>query len=147
MHNVNKVTGYVCVLVFSFATIGPRDSRFAAPVFTERQSTFLLLLLLLQVVYETALQLYFLHLLDTQHMQLAPISKRSQALPYTWLSAVLLVSIKLLYGLGSAAAGQLPLLQKAPGPPNGWLAWAQHALQQLPGISSLPLSEQQVKRT
>jgi hypothetical protein len=99
-----------------------------------------------QVVYDTALQLYCLHLINTSDMQLTPIQRRSQALPYAWLYAVLLVVIKLLYGLGSAAAaGRLPLLQKAPGPPNGWLAWAQHALQQLPGISSLPLSEQEVR--
>jgi hypothetical protein len=96
------------------------------------------------VVYDTALQLFCLHLINSPTMQLTPIQRRSQAHPYAWLSALLLVAIKLLYGLGSAAAGQLPLLPKAPGPPNGWLVWAQHALQQLPGISSLPLSEQEV---
>ncbi|KAF6256555.1 hypothetical protein COO60DRAFT_1657430 [Scenedesmus sp. NREL 46B-D3] len=100
-----------------------------------------------QVVYETALQLYCLHLLGSQRMHLAPLQRRSQALPYTWLSAVLLVSVKLLYGLGLAAAGQVPLLPKAPGPPDGWLGWAQHALQQLPGVSSLPLSEQEPAAT
>lgn len=107
---------------------------------------FVLLPLLLQVVYEAALQLYTLYLLDSQELQLVPLMRRSQTAPYTWLAAVLMIAIKLLYGLGSTA-GQLPLVAKAPGPPGGWQHWGQQVLDQLPGISSLPLTEEEVGNT
>lgn len=40
---------------------------------------------------------------------------------------------------------QVVVVPKAPGPPGGWQAWAQAALQHLPGITNMPLSEQQVR--
>lgn len=40
---------------------------------------------------------------------------------------------------------QAPLEPKAPGPPGGWQAWARGALQRLPGLSNMPLSEQEVR--
>eukprot|EP00775_Hariotina_reticulata_P011395 gene11395-11543_t len=94
-----------------------------------------------KVVHEVALQLYFLYLLGCPTLKIA--SRRNQQTPYTWLAAVLLVAIKLLYGLGSAR-GQLPLLAKAAGPPGGWQHWAESVMSHLPGISSLPLTQEQV---
>jgi hypothetical protein len=59
----------------------------------------------LQVVLDLALQLYFMYLIKTPHMQLSPLTRPSHVTPYVWLSALLLVAIKLLYGLGNAAGG------------------------------------------
>lgn len=39
---------------------------------------------------------------------------------------------------------QVPLVPKAPAPPNGWQAWSQGVIQALPGITSMPLSEEEV---
>jgi hypothetical protein len=66
------------------------------------------------VVHEAALQLFFLYLLGCPTLKVATSSRPNQQTPYTWLAAVLLVAIKLLYGMG-AASGQLPLLPKAAG--------------------------------
>jgi hypothetical protein len=40
---------------------------------------------------------------------------------------------------------QAQLVAKAPGPPTCWQAWAQGVLQHLPGLSNMPLSEQEVR--
>jgi len=66
------------------------------------------------VVHDVALQLYFLYLLGCPILKVATASGPTAQTPYTWLAAVLLVAIKLLYGLGTAS-GQLPLLPKAAG--------------------------------
>jgi hypothetical protein len=54
---------------------------------------------------DVALQLYFMYLINTPHMRLSPVTKLSHVTPYVWLSVLLLVAIKLLYGLGNAAGG------------------------------------------
>jgi len=38
----------------------------------------------------------------------------------------------------------MPLSAKAPPPPGGWQAWAQAVIQHLPGITSMPLTEEEV---
>lgn len=64
--------------------------------------------------------------------------------PYVWLGGVLVIALKMLYGLGGSSK-QSGVMAKAAGPPGGWQAWAQHVLQAMPGISSLPLSEEEVQ--
>jgi hypothetical protein len=49
--------------------------------------------------------MYFMYLTNTPHTQLSPVTKLSHVTPYVWLSVLLLVAIKLLYGLGNAAGG------------------------------------------
>lgn len=56
-----------------------------------------------QVVLDTSLQLYFLYLTQTPRLHLTAVTKASIVTPYVWLSATILVAIKLLYGLGNAA--------------------------------------------
>jgi hypothetical protein len=56
-----------------------------------------------QVVLDASLQLYFLHLAQTPRLRLTAVTKASIVTPYVWLSATILVAIKLLYGLGNAA--------------------------------------------
>lgn len=56
----------------------------------------------LQVVFDVAVQLHFMYLINTPRLKLVPLTKPSQVAPYVWLSAAVLVAIKLLYGLGNA---------------------------------------------
>jgi hypothetical protein len=61
------------------------------------------LLSYLQVVLDLSLQLYSMYLVSTPRMRPSPVTKGAHTTPSMWLSAVLLVSVKLLYGLGNAA--------------------------------------------
>eukprot|EP00879_Flechtneria_rotunda_P009276 GHRR01009711.1.p1 GENE.GHRR01009711.1~~GHRR01009711.1.p1 ORF type:complete len:399 (+),score=130.90 GHRR01009711.1:1416-2612(+) len=96
-----------------------------------------------QMVYDVALQLHVLYLINTPQLKVTPITRAAQVQPYAWLGALLLITFKILYGLGGAG-GQLPVVAKAPGPPGGWLDWSHHVMQRLPGITSLPLTEEEV---
>lgn len=58
---------------------------------------------MLQVVADVSLQLYFLYFTRTPRMAISKYSSASQPTPYVWLSGALLVALKLTYGLGSAA--------------------------------------------
>lgn len=58
---------------------------------------------LVQVVLDACLQLYLMYLIQTPRLRLAAVTKASIVTPYVWLSAALLVAIKLVYGLSSAA--------------------------------------------
>lgn len=100
---------------------------------------------LVQVVYEAALQLYNTHLTNSHLMQYqaADSDKPGPLPPYIWLASALVIAIKLLYGLGGSV-GQMPTVAKAASPPGGWQVWAQHVIEKLPGMSSLPLTEQEV---
>jgi hypothetical protein len=53
-------------------------------------------------VYDTAVQLHFMHTINSPRLRMAPVTKRNQVTPYAWLTALLLVTVKLLYGLGNA---------------------------------------------
>lgn len=59
-------------------------------------------MLCLQVVLDVTLQLYFMYLINTPRLKLARVTRVSHVTPYVWLSALLLVAIKLLYGLGNS---------------------------------------------
>lgn len=98
-----------------------------------------------QVVLDVSLQLYCMYLTRTSWLNLAAITKpKTQVTPYVWLSAVLLVAMKLSYGLGNAPSKAHPASSKAAGPPGGWQAWAQGVMQRLPGLSNMLLGEQEV---
>lgn len=56
-----------------------------------------------QVVLGVSLQLYCMYLTRTSRLSLVAITRpKTQVTPYVWLSAVLLVAMKLSYGLGTA---------------------------------------------
>jgi len=67
-----------------------------------------------QVVLDVCLQLYFMYLLQSSRMRLAAITRAAHSTPYVWLSAAVLVTIKLLYGLGNAAGSVSAPLTFAP---------------------------------
>lgn len=90
------------------------------------------------------MQLYTTHIIDSEHLKYQVHSERAQtSAPYIWLAAVLVIAIKMLYGVGGIAGGPQPVA-KAVGPPEGWLRWAEQVVQRLPGLSALPLTEQEV---
>jgi hypothetical protein len=45
----------------------------------------------------------------------------------------------------AAALLQVPLVAKAAAPPEGWQAWSQALLSRAPGITNVPLTEQEVR--
>jgi hypothetical protein len=100
-----------------------------------------------QAVHAVACELHDLYLLGTPFLSLddTRIVEGIKYQAYAVLAALLLVSLKLLFGLDGRRTTVLGAAAELQAPPQGWPPWCQRVMKQLPGGSTLQLSQAQVR--